>query len=79
MIILFMIQMNEERADEGDVGIYRSRSAFPATWKRGHWKPDLWDWFSSLPPLIIHLHHSLTSKKGSEIKLQREGSDFVPP
>lgn len=32
-IIPFIIPMNEVSADEGNVGIYRSKSAFPATQK----------------------------------------------
>lgn len=41
MIIPFIIQMNEESADERDVGIFRSKSAFLTIHKRGNWKLDL--------------------------------------
>ena len=40
MIIPFIIQMNEESADERNVGIFRSKSALLTIQKRGNWKLD---------------------------------------
>lgn len=40
MIVPFIIQMNEESADERNAGIFRSEAAFPPVQTKGNWKPD---------------------------------------
>lgn len=54
MIVLFIIEMNGESTDEGNVGVYRSKSPFLATLGRGHGTSDLGEHFISRLALITH-------------------------
>lgn len=75
MIIPFIIQMNEDSADEGNVGIFRRKSAFRTT-QKGECAIQLYEKSFHFLPSSSILGHSLLSKQPVELGLQRPGSDF---